>query len=479
MKQHKLTVKRCILGVLAFYLVYACLTAVVPAMLRKPVSPDFSASVSASDFYGDEACADRVALVETPAEGFDSRLHILDEATERIDVSYYAMHMGQTTDLFLGALLDAADRGVQVRIVVDAQFGGLTGSNAGYAAALGAHPNVALKVYNPINVLKPWTWNGRLHDKYILIDNRLLLLGGRNIGDKYFDPAGYEKQLSLDRDVLIYNTAWESENQDSVLFRVRAYMDEVWNSEDSHLVFQKDTSKGTAQRQALLAAYRDFRAERPALFDHAEDDYQAWTYPANRVTFIHNDTHIGIKEPKAGYILGTLLMGAEKSVRLQSPYVILDPMLKEQLAQIGSKQIDARILTNSAGSSPNPIACAAYHGDRAGILKSGVSLWEYQGENTIHAKSYVIDDRMTVIGSYNLDPRSAYLDTELLLAIDSPEFTRHFQQVQDTYFQQSLEVTAQGQYETNPDVAVRPVPVFKWFLIYALYLPVMLFKYLA
>ena len=375
------------------------------------------------------------------------------------------------------ALLDAADRGVQVRILVDAQFGGLTQSNRHYAAALGSHPNIQLKVYNPINPLKPWTWNGRLHDKYILIDNRLLLLGGRNIGDKYFDPAGYNQQLSLDRDVLVYNTAWDTPAQDSVLFQVREYMDQVWNQKESHLVFQEDTQKGLEKRQELLLGYQAFQEEQPDLFDHSQDQYQAWTYPANRVSFIHNDTNIGIKEPKAGYILGQLMVQAEQSVTMQSPYVILDPMLKEQFGQLRDRGIEARILTNSAGSSPNPIACAAYYGDRGTILRSGLSLWEYQGNHSIHAKSYVVDDRMTVIGSYNLDPRSAYLDTELLLAIDSPEFTEHFQQVQDFYFQQSLEVMENGKYEA--DAAPRAVSIFKWIMIYGLYLPVKLLKYLA
>lgn len=474
----KIRIKQCLLAVLIAYLVYVAVTAVLPPMLRKPISQEFANAVQVSDYYGDKPCVDRVALVETPAEGFDTRLHMLDEAKDRIDISYYAIHMGQTTDQFLGAVLDAADRGVQVRILVDGQSGGLTKSHPGYAAALGGHPNISLKVYNPANPLKPWTWNGRLHDKYILIDDRLLLLGGRNIGDKYFAPAEFDKQLSYDRDVLVYNTAWESGEQDSVLSSVRQYMDTIWNGDDVHLLYQKDTKKGASTRQELLTSYQALRETRPALFDHQHDDYAQWTYPANRITFLHNDPHIGVKEPKAGYTLGKLLLNAKDSVSLQSPYVILDPLLRSQLEQLGQLQIETKILTNSAASSPNPIACAAYHGDRKAIMATGAQLWEYQGENTIHAKSYVIDDRMTVIGSYNLDPRSAYLDTELLLAIDSPAFTQHFQQVQDSYFQQSLQAGTEGGYIAGT-IPPRPVSGLKWGMIYALYLPVKLFKYLA
>lgn len=104
---------------------------------------------------------------------------------------------------------------------------------------------------------------------------------------------------------------------------------------------------------------------------------------------------------------------------------------------------------------------------------------KHQGENSIHAKSYVIDDRITAIGSYNLDPRSAYLDTELLIVIDSPEFTAHFQQVQNTYFQQALPAGNTGDDNPGTTVEVRAVSIFKWILVYVLYLPVKLIKYLA
>lgn len=102
MTKKKIPVKKYIAAALALCLLYIVSTAVLPAMLRKPISQDFAASVSVSDYYGSEECVDRVALVESPSQGFASRLHILDEATERIDVSYYAIHIGQTADLFFG-----------------------------------------------------------------------------------------------------------------------------------------------------------------------------------------------------------------------------------------------------------------------------------------------------------------------------------------------------------------------------------------
>ena len=477
-KKH-IPIRKLVTSAVLLYLLYVFCTGVFPFLRSGTVSEAFASTVSVSEFYSDTPCTDRAALVETPAQGFDTRIHILDGAQKRIDVSYYALHMGQTTDLFLGALLDAADRGVQVRILVDGQFGGLTYYNWAYAAAIGAHPNIELKIYNPPNPLKPWTWNGRLHDKYIIIDDRLLLMGGRNIGDKYFGPDGYDKPLSYDRDVLIYNTAWEETGGDSVLYDVRNYMDSLWDSPNARQPFETDTKSAAAKRQALQTGFEGFRSEHPALFDHTGDDYESLTFPTNRVTFFHNDTNIGHKEPKTGYVLGQLVRHAESNVVLQSPYVILDGGLEQLLRDLGEQQIDAAILTNSAASSPNPAACAAYLGDRKAIANTGVRLFEYQGENSIHAKTYLIDDRMAVVGSYNLDPRSAYIDTEMMLAIDSVAFTRELKQAQETYRQQALEVGTDGGYLPWEDLGERPLPFAKKVMLWLLFLPVRLFKNLT
>ena len=178
--------------------------------------------------------------------------------------------------------------------------------------------------------------------------------------------------------------------------------------------------------------------------------------------------------PKVEYTLGALLLSARESAVMQSPYVINSPQLRRILKELGEKDIDARILTNSPGSSPNPIALSAYYGCRKSILKKGIKIFEYQGSGSIHAKSYQIDNRLTLIGSYNLDPRSASLDTELLLAIDSAEFAAHFNEVQSSYFDKSLELSMDGSYVENSGVAVRDVSIVKWMMIYLLYLPIKL-----
>ena len=467
MKKYKLQILIVILWV---YLIYALALGVIPNLREKRVPQSYKETVNPSSFYSETPSCDRVALVETPQDGFKTRLKIIDEAEERLDISYYAMHMGETTDIFLGSILDAAERGVKVRILVDGQFGGLTKFNKLYSDAIGSHENIELRVYNTPNILKPWTWNGCLHDKYIIVDDVILLLGGRNIGDKYFAPESFSGELSYDRDVLIYNAQRSSR---SALFSVRDYMDSIWNDGKNVETVGKHSKKAKAKQDSLLESYRDYKENNASLFNH-DDDWKEWTNEANKVTFIHNDAHINLKVPKVEYTLGALLLSAKESAVMQSPYVINSPQLRRILKELGEKDIDARILTNSPGSSPNPIALSAYYGCRKSILKKDIRIFEYQGSGSIHAKSYQVDNRLTLIGSYNLDPRSASLDTELLLAIDSTEFAAHFNEVQASYFDKSLELSADGSYVENAGVAVRNVSLSKWMMIYLLYLPIKL-----
>lgn len=447
---------RAALIIILVYAVYVVITAVLPYYGGKGVKTP----ANASSYYGNgSASVDRVALVEQPLESLGARIYLLGEADKTIDISYYSIQMGQTTDLFLGAILDAADRGVKVRLLVDGMSGGLTPTHSAYAAALGAHENIDLRIYNRPNPLKPWTFNGRLHDKYIIVDDRIMLLGGRNIGDKYFNPNGFSGNLSIDRDVLVYNTDWENGADASVLSAVRAYMDSVFYGDNVKQIYQKDTKRGSAKREMLRETIADAKANYAGLFVH-DTDYIAATYPVNKISFIHNGTEIGPKEPIVADAIGALLLGADESVLLQSPYFVLDRMLGDLLNELGQKDISYEILTNSMGSSPNLPAFSAYCGDRDRILETGAMVMEYQSRHAIHAKSYLIDDRMSVVGSFNFDPRSAYVDTELMLAIDSEEFAAKLHETMDSYAEQALVITEDG-YIADDDVDKQPVFVLK------------------
>lgn len=463
----KLKMKRMvyvILFALSLYLLYFLITGVLPFRNGKDLPAEYKEFIDSYHFLREEASVDRVALVEDPMTSLKARVNLIAQAKHTIDISYYAVHMGGTSDFFFGAVLDAADRGVKVRILLDGMSGGLTKQNRDYASALGGHKNIELRLYNTPNPLKPWTFNARMHDKYIIVDNKLLLLGGRNLGDKYFNPEGFSKSISIDRDILVFNTAYESEDHSSVLFEVRDYMDAIWNSDLVTEPFSTDTQKGAALRQHLYTMLQEARRKTPALFDYEENYYET-TVPTNHIAFLHNDFDIGVKAPKVGYAIAKLLLSAQESAFLQSPYLVLDKNSTSVLTALGQKDIRYEILTNSLASSPNVLAYSAYLNDRDEILATGAEVLEYQSKHAIHAKTYLIDDRLCIAGSYNLDPRSAYIDTELMLAIDSVEFAAYMREVLGTYQKDSLQVDADGNYIPKEGLAIQDVSTAKQLMI--------------
>ncbi len=449
MKVNWILVRNIICITLAIYLIYLITFALFPYFKKVDPSNEFLEEVESYDFYSDEPCVDRVALVEDPIVSLGTRIRLLSEAKSTIDIAYYALHMGKTTDSFLAAILDAADRGVKVRFLLDGMSNGFKDDYIYLANALGSHENIEIRLYNPVNIFKPWTINGRMHDKYIIIDNTFLLLGGRNIGDKYFGPDGYDKNLSIDRDVLVYNTKHNEDNTESVLFQVRDYMNSVWDYEYTYPAFIIKSKKSDKEKERLKSIMASIKEQYKSLFNDPFD-IENNTFPANKITFFANDISISKKQPKVGYIINEIVTDAKEKVILQSPYIVLSNNIESALNTFGQTGKKYEILTNSMQSSPNLPAYSIYLSDKKDILETGATIYEFQDSNAIHAKTYIVDDRMSIIGSFNMDPRSEYIDTEIMLAIDSQEFTNYLLKIVDLYKGHSLVVGEDGDYLYNP-----------------------------
>lgn len=440
--------KRIIVTCIILVLLCGCylLKAIKPYFIAKNTSPSFQDSFSMEELQGTEVSCQRVRLVESAEDGLLIRMQLLSEARESLDISYYTVHDGESTDIILGGILQAADRGVRVRILLDGMFGKLDQDDA---AVLGSHPNITLKYYNPVDLWKPERLNARLHDKYILADNRFLLLGGTNLGDIYMASVEYTGARSYDRDVLVYNTRWEFPSESGVISDVRAYLERLWTAPYVSEAKWKETSGMAGERHRLISAAETYALNHDV---QRKDErfYEELTLPAARITLLCGDTEPGPKAPEIGYALSRIVLEAEESVYLQSPYVILDQNLMAALEELAEKDTDCTILTNSIAASPNPFARSAYQKDRKILGNMGFRLWEYQGPGSIHAKTYVTDRRMVMTGSFNMDPRSAYIDTELMLVIDSPELAEQVLRVQDVYRERALEVGSGGAYIENP-----------------------------
>lgn len=128
--------------------------------------------LSPPDFYSDKVGPDRGILLDNPLDSGIARLKIIGDAQETLDISYFCIKDGESPNLFFGALIEAADRGVQVNLLLDGLFHGIKGEFKPIMYTFMLHPNMKLKFYEPFNPFMPWTFNNRMHDKYIIADNR-------------------------------------------------------------------------------------------------------------------------------------------------------------------------------------------------------------------------------------------------------------------------------------------------------------------
>lgn len=468
---------------LAVYFIYIIVLGILPYAFYPKVSQQFKESFNPKAFYGtDKPSVDRAGIMEMGEMGLEARLAMIHSAESSLDISYYSAHWGDSTQAFFGAMLDAANRGVKVHFLIDGVGHHLTNQAKTTAYALAQNPNIELKFYNPIHPLKPWTFNGRLHDKYIIVDDKLVLLGGRNIGDKYFETEGYKKSFSLDRDVLVYNTAaGTSQSQQSVIYQVKQYFENIWALDTSKYRYRRlsavQTAAGMKQTDRLLEKYKLFMTSRPHLTPE-KIDLDTLTVPTAKVSFLHNPIHTQKKEPLLWYQLSELMRNAEHKVVIQSPYTVLNRAMEESLRQVGENLEQYGLLTNSLASSPNILAYSGYVAARNSLSDIFQQIYEYQGDHSLHGKSYLIDEDMSLIGSYNLDLRSTYINTEVMLAVHGEQFQSLLEHHMDAYQNTSLVYDKQEGYLESSQVTQRNTPSYKKWISYPLQKLSWLYKFL-
>ena len=446
------------------YLIYVFLFAILLFFVQKPkeVIVDVDDGLYIDGFTDND---DKVALVESGEEGILTRLNLIYNAKETIDISYYTLTGGDSVKLFLAGINDAADRGVKVRIVLDGIFHNLKSDLKPVIYAFEAHPNIELKFYEPFNLLTPRTWYNRLHDKMILVDQKLALIGGRNIGDKYFSKKLTQDKFSKDRDILVYS---KNLNTTSSLLKMQAYYDEVFNYQYSKPKYNKLSSRQNRKALAMtknlntvFLKYKESYGEKLAFINWNEK-----TMATDGVQFIYNPIARGNQDPWVLRQLLKLSVQAQESVLIQSPYVILS---KDMMTKFGLYDFDftkMKILTNSMASSPNPVAMAGYYNNKQTIIDSGIDVWEYQGPDSIHSKTYIFDNKISAIGSFNFDARSSYINSEIMVLVESEKFAHNLLKEVEKDLANSLKVKADFTYEKNAKVKAQPVTKLKKLLIW-------------
>ena len=417
-----------------------------------------------------------------------ARAWLSEYAEHTIDIQYFIFTADNVGLIAADYLVRAADRGVKVRILVDDI---MVEADEQKLLTLDSHENISIKIYNPgTNVGKKISdkiihlstnlraANQRMHNKTFTVDGKVVITGGRNIADEYFD---YDHEYNFrDRDVLLIGGVTKHIQESFELF---------WNS--SYVADVKSLIDTTQYNYNQVNRFED-------LHQYACDSNNFWPQVRNKIKNIPTTFDIiqasgklqwvdsvefisdipgkndGSKGLGGGGIttnaLIKLVQQAKDSIIIQSPYLITTDLGKQLFKEAVRRGVKIKILTNSLASTDNLQAFSGYQRDREELLKTGVRVFEFKPDAAIrfeimtgalqkkinhtpvfglHAKSMVIDGNITVIGTFNLDPRSANLNTECVTVIHSKKVSKEVQQ------EMLIEIKPENAWETtltfNPD----------------------------
>ena len=381
------------------------------------------------------------------SEGLGARLRLIERAEKTIDAQYFLMKGDTAGKVFAGNLLAAADRGVRVRFLLDDVF---TTVRDAQLELINAHPNVEVRLYNPVSRLgiKSLNFlldfrraNRRMHNKSFIVDNQFAIVGGRNIADEYFElkPEGE----FMDFDVI---------GLGPVAAEVSETFDSFWNDERSLPItaFRSRFGEEDLQqaREAISEEMGDLResvyreaVETELIVDLVSGKRNLYSAPAEVITDDPSKlvSRKGMEHMILVQELAAAVQQAEEEVLVVTPYFVPGKTGIEFWQSIVDKGVRVLILTNSLASNNHTAVHSGYAGYRKRVLDAGVELYEARANAvaaasagtsnaealTLHTKAMMIDRKRLFVGSLNLDPRSREINSEMGLLIDSPEMGKH------------------------------------------------------
>lgn len=418
-------------------ILYIILGGILPYMKEPTVSDTFKQEFSTEQFYSDSLSCDRALVVEDNGDALAERIRLIEQAQNQIILSTFDFRADTAGKQVLAALIAAADRNVSVQILVDGFSFLMQMKGDPYFYALTEKENVEIKVYNPINVLTPWKGMSRLHDKYLIADETLYLLGGRNTFNYFLgDQEGHK---NYDRDVLVYNTG----GADSSIYQLRDYFETIWNQKECKSWtpgrWLTNTHAVKEKSDELYGIYDTIQRAHKDWF--ASTDYEARTLPVNKITLLSNPTRLYAKEPQVFYGLGQLMEQAKQGVLIHTPYIMCNDMMYETFDRIDQNNVSVTVMTNSVVNNGNAFGAVDYALHKEELLDTGLQILEYEGGISYHGKSIVIDDDIAIIGSFNMDMKSVYQDTEMMLVINSKELTAQLTENLESYQKDAKEAS--------------------------------------
>jgi putative cardiolipin synthase len=397
-------------------------------------------------------------LLADGIEAFVVRMHSARMAVRSLDVQTYIWHADLTGKFLAHQLLESADRGVRVRLLVDDMD---ARAKHMHFAALAAHPNIEVRAFNPFasrNGTMGFISEGarnferinrRMHNKSWIADNRLAIVGGRNLGDEYFGASDEVNFVDLDFGMV-----------GPVVRDASASFDRYWNSPSAYPLemldaqsVDADALKTLRDHLVLHARMSESSSYAQALREHvATQRLGAGSWPmewAGNYRFIADDPlKISMKKRDANRaavsaVLLPAMRDARTSLDIVSPYFVPGDKGSTGLVNTAKRGSRVRILTNSLAANDVSAVHGGYSRHRKKLLKGGVQLWELKpltGQTadkslfgssgaSLHTKAMSIDHETLFVGSYNLDPRSTWLNCEQGVLVTSPALAAQLQAI--------------------------------------------------
>ena len=435
-------------------------------------------------------------LLGSSEAAYGSRMALIDAATKTLDLQYYTIHYDSSTEALMERLREAARRGVRVRLLLD-DFNAV-GKNVA-VLRLDLEPGIEVRMFNPVSgprssqagrilgsLFDFKRIQQRMHNKILVADNTLAVAGGRNLGDAYFGQSDTSNFLDLDLLVAGPMVTDLSHSFDAYWNDIRAYPVRNVLSGNDLKAFYADpapappaaSSAGTQTRVASAPVdAADTTPAAPAVVEghpvpgatamareiQSGTLALAWAPSAllvDKPTKIAPENPLDESDRDDNVVDGVLniVTRAQKEVLIISPYFVPGPRMMEVFTTLRQRGVRVRVLTNSLASNDAPLAHVGYARYRQPLLEAGVELFEMRAEGktqqrffgstpdsraSLHTKALVIDSRLLVVGSMNLDLRSQLQNTELGMVIRSRKLSAAMEAAIDQSLDDSYELSLQ------------------------------------
>lgn len=407
-----------------------------------PASPDTRLGEGAISWQEDNPGYTGIIRLPDGIDALGARLRMMELAETSIDAQYFILKNDRAGALFVGKMLLAADRGVRVRLLIDDVF--TTGIDQ-QLTLMNSHPNIQVRLFNPLSrqSFKYWSYlvdfsraNRRMHNKSFTADNTLTIVGGRNIGEEYFE---------LDQDILFDD--YEVLAMGTVVPEVSAGFDAFWNSELSVPVeafnvrvdpVQLDKWRAYMQEQVAPGSTSIYAQalDSKLLSNIKQGRLQPTLVTATMVTDSPDKLLQKVGDVELAVLardIGRRFRDAKQEILIVTPYFIPRESGTKLLESLLEKGIRVVIVTNSLAATNHVAVHSGYARYRKRLLQAGAKIYEIRAENagketgwghtpemvTLHSKATVIDRSTVFVGSLNFDPRSILINTEMGLFIES------------------------------------------------------------